>query len=143
MAQSKRLFRGLPVVDATEATTITVTKRDIVNGEAREENYCVVARAFRREQHREAVVHTTKVYIRDGERWLRYPVPERLRIEIIVSDRHGAFAAGEYELRPPKRYERLDYKPRVPSKPSGRTRRHHSTEGVRGRLSYDSKEEDE
>lgn len=141
MAQSKRLFRGLPVVDATHATSITLTKRDIMKGDAREASYCAVAHAFKREQKREAVVHTSMVYIREGGRWLRYPVPERLRIEIIVFDRFGNLAEGEYELRPPKRYQRLDYKPPSKAKPTAKRRRHHTTEGVRGKPHYGTEEE--
>lgn len=113
MSKSVRLFRGLPVVDATKPHIVKVEHRDLVGGWTTQPNYCVVHHALQREYHikREEVhVHSTKVYIisEDKTHWLRYEPSTALKIEIIVHDRGGEFKAGDYRLNVVSKSARLD-----------------------------------
>ncbi len=106
-----RYIDGLPVVNATSPLILNVTQGDISKADRKEPGGCVMARCCRRSlKVTDVRVHLGRVYIRDGERWLRYITPGYLRSEIVSFDRGGDFWKGEYELLPPQASKRTGKK---------------------------------
>src|SRR3954465_15080092 len=101
MAKSTRLFRGLPVVDATRPMILTLKQRDASKGFGQMATACAVVRAIKRQEHVEGVVHLSKIFIRRNDHWERYNVPPSLRTEIVVMDRGGDVMGGDFRLTPP------------------------------------------
>jgi hypothetical protein len=147
---STRLFRGLPVIDATMAMVLHVRRSDLVGGYTMLQNYCVVAHAIKREQHREAWVHRSMAFVREGDHWVRYRLTGSLKLEVMVHDRGGEFKAGDYRLSPPppsihfgaaaytaQKQRTLANYHKSKKKPTGKPARAiHITEGVRERARY-------
>lgn len=98
-----RSIDGVPVEDARHALTIEVLPRDITKSTRKEPDSCAMAIACRRQLHaREVLVHLSRVYVKQLKRnlWLRYAVPQSLRVEVIAFDRGGGFAPGVFTLSP-------------------------------------------
>lgn len=93
---------GKRVVDATKPVTINITPRDIAAGDNKNPSSCAAAKAAKHsiEDCISARVHIGRVYIEQEKKWVRYNTPDSLKQEIIAFDRGGAFAPGEYTLRP-------------------------------------------
>ena len=95
-------IEGLPVVDAINPLTFTVTPRDVERGRVNNPQACAIAIACRRELHsRHARVHLNVTYVKNKDHWLRYMTPRSVRTEIVAFDRGGLFAPGTYTLMPP------------------------------------------
>lgn len=114
---------GKRVVDATKPVTITITTRDVANGDNKNPSSCAAARAAKHSiaECIGARVHIGRVYIEQDKKWVRYNTPDSLKQEIIAFDRGGTFAPGEYTLRPLS----------INETPEGR-RRARADEGPRG-----------
>jgi hypothetical protein len=95
-------INGKRVVDATKPVTISITARDVANGDNKNPSGCAAARAAKHsiEDCISARVHIGRVYIEQEKKWVRYNTPDSLKQEIIAFDRGGSFAPGEYVLRP-------------------------------------------
>jgi hypothetical protein len=93
---------GKRVVDATKPVTIKITPRDIAAGDNKNPSSCAAAKAAKHsiDECISARVHIGRVYIEQDKKWVRYNTPDSLKQEIIAFDRGGAFAPGEYTLRP-------------------------------------------
>lgn len=125
-----------PLKDAPKDLILTVTEKDIAGADRRKTNSCAAANALcRQERFAEARVFKTKSYVRlrNGE-WLRYCTPQSLYVELMIYDRGGRMAPGEFVLRAPKGVERLGQhvKPRGPHLKTGKLARSmHVIENVR------------
>jgi hypothetical protein len=89
------------IVNATKPLTILVPEQ-LTHSKRRKNSYhCVFAEACHRMPHvEEAIVHLSTAYLRfKGEQvFKRYRVNMRLRDQIVMFDRFGAFDPGEYTL---------------------------------------------
>lgn len=142
---------GVPVKDADEPLTITITKSDVRLGTLKEAKSCAAANALCRQTGcAEARVHFARAYIKQKGKWVRFQVPDALRSEIIAFDRGGTFEPGEYILRPVTRDLRLD-SPRLPGRSKKKNGKHpqkgnrpkrpyHVAQGVRARMQADWQE---
>jgi hypothetical protein len=93
---------GLPVYDAKEPISFTVTKRDVDRGGVQQPESCAMALACKREQHSKDVrIHLHYSYILEKDHWVRYRTPTSVSREIIAFDRGGTFEPGEYQLLVP------------------------------------------
>lgn len=93
---------GLPVYDATEPLMIEVLPADISRRRRLDPERCAVAEACKRElQVQEARVYLSRLYVHQGDHWLRYVLPESIRSEIQTFDRGGGFSTGTYRITPP------------------------------------------
>lgn len=95
-------INGKRVLNTTKPVTITITPRDVANGDNKNPSSCAAARAAKHsiEECISARVHIGRVYIEQDKKWVRYNTPDSLKQEIIAFDRGGTFAPGEYTLRP-------------------------------------------
>ena len=99
---------GLPIYDAVEPISFTVTKRDISKGGVKEPDSCAMALACKREYHSKDVrIHINYSYVLEKDHWVRYRTPNSVAREIVVFDRGGAFDPGEYTLLVPFKSDRL------------------------------------
>jgi hypothetical protein len=100
---------GLPVEDARHPIVLHISKEDCKHGDNKNPAGCVAALALRRQlRAKEVRVHVGRVYVRTTpDKWVRYQVPTSMRTEIVVFDRGGSFAPGEYKLSPPRPSKRL------------------------------------
>ena len=105
---SKRKFGGLPIYDAVEPISFTVTKRDINRGGLQQPDSCAMALACKREYHYKDVrIHIKFSYVLEKDHWVRYRTPDSVVREIVAFDRGGAFDPGEYTLGVPYKSDRL------------------------------------
>jgi len=140
---------GTEVEDATEGMVVTITKLDVKKGAAKKATACAAAQALCRQTGaKEARVHFSRAYVKEGKIWKRYCVPPALRNEILAFDRGGAFEPGKYRLCPIQPSVRLGAEQRLPwdkrEKPKtkvpnrGKPRRvYHTVTGVRERMMAD------
>ena len=102
---------GGSVKDAKEDLLLTVTPGDVREASPLDPSNCAIAKACRRQEKLEALIHITKVYLRNGGKdWIRYIIPHALRGEIIAHDRGGAFMPGNYILRAPFNTEKIGHR---------------------------------
>jgi hypothetical protein len=100
-------INGAKVVDATKPLTIEILPKDIQKGNNKDPGACAAAQACLRQLHATAArVHIGRTYLMIDKKWLRFNTPRSLRSEIIAFDRGGAFAPGEYTLKPLQPSER-------------------------------------
>ena len=103
-----RKLDGLPIYDAKEPITFTVTKRDISRGGLKQPDTCALALACKREYDcKDVRIHMKYSYILEKDHWVRYRTPNCVAREIVVFDRGGAFDPGEYTLMVPYKSDRL------------------------------------
>jgi hypothetical protein len=101
-------INGLPVFDAKEPISFSVTKRDIDRGGIKEPDSCAIALACRREfRSRDVRIHLTYSYLLEKDHWIRYRTPNCISREIIAFDRGGTFEPGEYTLLVPYKSDRI------------------------------------
>ena len=94
-------IEGLPVVDSRRKAVVNVTKADIKRGSRKDPNSCAVVLACIRDLGvDDALVHSTRTYLRKGSKWTRYFTPNSVRSETVAFDRGGAFEPGQYALLP-------------------------------------------
>lgn len=136
MAPKSRKIDGLPVVDATVDTIITIKPADIKGAKRKDAGHCAAARAIVRQEHvTEARVHLSRALIKRKTKWERYQTPSVLRTQLALYDKAGIFDAGEYPLKAPAASQRLGYKggqKRSPHKATGKAPRvMHALAGAR------------
>ena len=138
-----RKLTGLPIYDAREPISFTVTKRDINRGGIQEPESCALALACKREHnYRDVRIHMKYSYILEKDHWVRYRTPSSVAREIVVFDRGGAFDPGEYTLTVPYKSDRLGQRKlgyRPVSKRVSRKRYVHITANVRTRPVFASR----
>ena len=99
--QRVQTLDGLPVYDATEPLLIEVLEEDIHAQDRRDPAKCAMAEACKRELHvTEARAYLSRLYIKQGDHWLRYVLPETVRQEVAAFDRGGGFSQGTYRIPP-------------------------------------------
>lgn len=137
---------GRDVVDATEPIQVTINKRDITLGKKKNAHGCAAAIALCREHHAdEAVVHFSRAYVRRGNTWYRYRVPQMLRSEVVAFDRGGEFQPGDYLLKAIEPAHKLNSRKRRNSSKGGSTPKtgnrprgpYHVVSGTRGRMTVE------
>mgnify|MGYP003138584284 CR=1 FL=1 len=117
---------GSSVKDAEEDLLLTITPGDVREASPLDPTNCAIAKACRRQEQLEALIHITRVYLRNGGKdWVRYVLPNSLRGEIIAHDRGGVFKPGSYVLMAPSKSEKLGGHRGIKrqKKPSGKLRR--------------------
>lgn len=94
-------INDFPVVNATKKISITITPRDVLNGNTKDPGACAAAKACMREVDgcTAARVHLGRTYLKMDKKWIRFQTPVALRAEIISFDRGHEFQPGEYVLR--------------------------------------------
>jgi len=98
----KKMTKVKKVKNAESPLVIRLTQQDYQTGVVKDHNFCMVAKAVKREHNTEADVSVTRILIRDRhdkELWYRYQTPNDLREEIKSFDRQGTINPGEYTLR--------------------------------------------
>jgi hypothetical protein len=101
-------INGLPVFDAREPISFSVTKRDIDRGGVKLPDSCAIAVACKREFHSKDVrIHLTYSYLLEKDHWVRYRTPNCISREIVAFDRGGTFEPGEYTLLVPFKSNRI------------------------------------
>ncbi len=99
---------GLPVFDATEPISFSVTNRDIARGGIKAPDSCAIALACKRVFHTKDVkIHLTYSYLLEKDHWVRYRTPACISREIVAFDRGGVFEPGEYTLLVPHKSDRI------------------------------------
>lgn len=98
MTRRVQTLEGLPVYDATEPLVIEIVKDDIQARDRKNPEKCALARACNRELHTEARAYLSRLYIKHGDHWLRYQLPETVRHEVASFDRGGGFTQGTYRI---------------------------------------------
>jgi hypothetical protein len=148
-----KTIQGMPIIDATEAIEVTITPNDVRLGKKKNAHGCAAARALCREHQADAaIVHFSRAYVRRGDTWFRYAVPDMLRSEVVAFDRGGNFEPGDYMLHAIQPTQRLSAggggdsrrrqankrdgsKPQTGNRPK---RPYHVVTGVRARMEFDS-----
>ena len=100
-------IKGNKVVDAKKDLVLIVLARDVAHASKKSPKTCVVAKACSRQEKMEAIIHLTRVYLRNGGNWARYVLPPSLRGELIAFDRGGIFIPDTYVLLAPKGRSKL------------------------------------
>lgn len=100
MTRRIQTLDGLPVYDATEPLVIEIIKDDVHARDRRNPSKCALAQACKRELHVEARAYLSRLYIKHGDHWLRYQLPETIRSEVAAFDRGGGFSQGTYRIPP-------------------------------------------
>ena len=101
-------IRGNKVVDATKDLVLIVMQRDVDFANKKKNHSCAVAKACARQEKMEALIHLTRVYLRNGkDHWTRYILPPSLRGELIAFDRGGTFIPDTYVLLAPTKTTKL------------------------------------
>jgi hypothetical protein len=105
----KRMYKGLPLVDAAEDLQIEIKKGDINTARQKDPANCAAANAAKRVLHTEVEVHVSRIYVKDKNRWVRFITPESISREIISFDRGAIFEPGEYTFKAPTKGNRLGH----------------------------------
>lgn len=127
------------VVDATKPVIVTVKDTDNSTSKKKTHDACALAHACERERVCDAALIFPRIaFLVKGKTAIRYRVPESVTREIVVFDRGGDFAPGDYQLSPCSKRDRLGNKtPRNNSKRNKKTRAYrkpevvHPTGGIR------------
>lgn len=134
---------GYEVRDVKAPLYVKVTKGDVRRGTSKTARSCAIAEAIIRQYGaKEAIVQTSRAYVRTGRTWKRFFVPEGTREQVIAFDREGTMETGEYRLSPVQPSVRLDAQPARKAKGykggaeydatrKGPKRKYRKTEGVR------------
>jgi len=137
MTRRIQTLDGLPVYDATEPLYIEVVKNDIHPRDHKNPQKCALARACNRELHVEAKAYLSRLYVKQGDHWLRYQLPETVRQEVAAFDRGGGFSEGTYRIPPVPLNQRSGAKSQGGSgkkpgpAPAFKRQTHRKVEGVR------------
>jgi hypothetical protein len=107
---------GLPVEDAKRPILLKITKGDCKKADRKEPSTCAVAQAFYRQTNAQEVrIHLARAYVKTTpDKWVRYIVEKAMRLELVVFDRGGTFAPGEYRLSAPQPSKRIGARPAKP-----------------------------
>jgi len=104
-----RLYKGFPLVDATQDLEIEITKGDVSKADKKKPENCAAAVACKRMLNTEVEVHISRTYVKDNKRqcWIRFLTPESVGREITSFDRGSSFEIGTYNLKAPTAAVRL------------------------------------
>jgi hypothetical protein len=130
--RKQTLYKGWPLVDASEDLEIEVTKSDVLSSKKGDPHNCAAAVATKRQLKAEVEVHISRTYVKDNKhkRYIRFLTPESIRREITSFDRSAIFEPGEYVLKAASPGQKLGvYRGRSTQKNSNYKRRgavHHT-----------------
>lgn len=94
-------IHGKPVRDATKKLNFEITLDDREKGELRSQTKCAAALAICRKcDCLSAAVCLSRTYVEYKKHWDRYLTPPSLRSEVVVHDRDGEMAIGNYHVDP-------------------------------------------
>ena len=131
----KRTNPRARLYDASRPLILTINAKDIKGAKPGDEMHCAAANAICRQEHvSKAMVCKTKTYVWHNDGTVeRFVTPKALRTEIMIFDRHGQMAGGDYRLAPPPASQKLGYsKPTGPKATTGKPRTpQHIIENVR------------
>lgn len=103
------MYKGLPLVDATQDLDIEIKPGDISTAKKKDPAHCAAANAARRSLRTEVEVHVSRIYVKKGKKWVRFITPERISREIVSFDRSSIFEPGEYTFKAPAGQNRLGH----------------------------------
>jgi hypothetical protein len=87
------------IIDAKKPVSLVVTSKHVKNAVKKDPANCAYALCVKEALHAdEALIFRTRAYVRTGERWTRYVVPNSVARELIVLDRGGEMEPGTYRL---------------------------------------------
>lgn len=111
MKKKIRLYKGLPLVDATKDLDICVTKLDVSKSRKNDPSNCAAANATKRILKTEVEVHISRVYVKDNKKrqWVRFLTPHSVSREITSFDRGASFEPGNYTIKAPSHAQKLGY----------------------------------
>lgn len=130
---TKRMFEGLPVIDAKSDIVLNVTKKDVLNSKKKDPGSCAAAQAGKREFRRDVKVFLSRMYVRSKKGWVRYITPTNAAREIVSFDRGSEFIPGEYIFKAAGPGQKLGYRKVTNHKSTGmgQRRKLHVTANVR------------
>lgn len=103
-----RQVGGRHIHDATKPLVLKITKADVHNANPGDPANCAVALACRNLSGAdEVLVFKTRAYVRKGNTWTRYIVPNSIQGEIRAFDRGAEFVPSDYTLVAPTKSEKL------------------------------------
>jgi hypothetical protein len=130
------------VVDATRDTTIKVTVKDEKASHKLSHKACAMAVACKRTMNLDGVIISIRTaYLIKDKKATRYTLPDSVTREIVSFDRGGGFMPGEYEMRKPRKGQRLGEPGGHNKSRTGtgiKIRRHHFTSGIRTNLTFNA-----
>lgn len=129
-----RMFEGLPVVDAAQDVSVTVTQADVKNSKKKNPSECAAALAGLRKFHMPVKVFLSRMYVKDKNKWVRFITPNTISREIISFDRASAFEPGEYTFKAPTESAKLgayQYRKREHHAGTKSKKKNHVTTNVR------------
>lgn len=85
------------VRDAKKSIVVHVSTSDCKKSTQKSPNSCAMAQAFRR-KHDGAIISLSVAYIVDGNKAVKFRVPQAVSRELVSFDRHNDFAVGAYKL---------------------------------------------
>lgn len=104
-----RMYKGLPLVDATRDMELRVTKNDVKFAKKNDPRNCAAAVCISRIMKTEAEVHISRTYIKADNKWIRFITPPAIGREITSFDRSAIFESGDYTLKAPPQSQKLGY----------------------------------
>ncbi len=129
----KKLFPKVKTVtDSQKSIKIEVTKKDCSSRAVKDHKECALAQACKHIADG-AIICVKYAYLINGNKAVRYSVPESVSREIAVFDRDGPFEPGTYHLAPVPPSNRLGTR-REPGghTSNGKPPNYHRTENIRG-----------
>jgi len=132
-----RSIEGLPIRDAGKSVKIAVSKRAATQQDGRlDPAGCPFARACKAALGVTKVfVYRKRAYVKSGDHYKRFIIPEALHTEIVSYDRGGGFQAGEFTLKKPTVSQQLGaHRERDQNRktgPKARRESYHILDGVR------------
>lgn len=120
------------VTDSKSVMKITVTKKDCLSRAVKDHRECALAQACRHIADG-AIVCVKFAYLINGDKAVRYSLPESVAREITAFDRNAPFEPGVYQLSAVPPASRLGAKrePGAHTK-NGKKPHYHRTENIRG-----------
>jgi hypothetical protein len=104
-----RQVGGRHVKDAEKPLVLKIAKADVYDSTPGDPANCAVAIACKRLIGAdEVMIYKTIAYVRKGNNWTRYVVPDNIQGEIRAFDRGAEFVPAEYTLVAPKGSEKLE-----------------------------------
>ncbi len=121
------------VVDAKRNVTIEVTKKDTNSNAVKNHKECALAVACKRKGADAAIICIKVAYLIQGDKAVRYNLPESVSREIVSFDRNAGFREGTYHLTkiPPASQQRVTKRKRGPRTTGRNPVVMHKTEDVR------------
>jgi len=136
----KKFFPNVSsVADAKKPVHVEVTKKDSSSSTVKNHKGCAMAVACKRTFKLDGVIiSVNRAYLVQGDKAVRYSLPESVSREVVSFDRQAGFAEGEYALVVPPKSRPSTKRPKD-MKRHGESEGyeptfHHHTDGIRAAI---------